>query len=74
MIDKGVHASIYDGLNLAAVKFNRYKHNDINDLVNQIRLCSINLALITEGIFSMSGQVPHLYRLLLHYVMKLGQH
>lgn len=55
-IDKSVHASIYDGLALAHVPYTRYVHNDMDDLSNKLSKSSGDRALITEGIFSMSGQ------------------
>lgn len=60
LIDKGVHASIYDGLKLSRVEFTRFLHNDVHDLGKKITSLtskqSNNLAIITEGIFSMTGQ------------------
>jgi 8-amino-7-oxononanoate synthase len=59
-IDKEVHASIYDGLKLAEVNFTRYFHNDMKDLLGKLTTHAHNSALITEGIFSMSGQMAPL--------------
>ncbi|MGC1182526.1 aminotransferase class I/II-fold pyridoxal phosphate-dependent enzyme, partial [Legionella sp.] len=59
-IDKAVHASIYDGLTLAQIKYTRYCHNDLDDLKHKLITHSANSALITEGIFSMSGQIAPL--------------
>lgn len=56
IIDKAVHASIYDGLALSQTAYTRYSHNNLDDLAKKINtnpLCSV---VITEGIFSMSGQ------------------
>lgn len=55
LIDKEVHASIYDGLALAKVSFSRY----INDNLEQLKRHP-EAAVITEGIFSMSGKTPNL--------------
>lgn len=60
IIDKGVHASIYDGLGIAQVDFTRYLHNDMNDLQNKLRSISSESVLLSEGIFSMSGQIAPL--------------
>lgn len=60
IIDKGVHASIYDGLTLAHVGFKRYLHNDMEDLAQKLQSDHQDRALITEGIFSMSGQMAPL--------------
>jgi 8-amino-7-oxononanoate synthase len=59
-IDKGVHASIYDGLALSQVAFIRYLHNDLDDLSRKLPLYPTHSALITEGIFSMGGQMAPL--------------
>ncbi|MFI4919007.1 MAG: aminotransferase class I/II-fold pyridoxal phosphate-dependent enzyme [Legionellales bacterium] len=59
-IDKGVHASIYDGLTLSQTPYVRYRHNNMDDLAAKLSLGSQSAALITEGIFSMSGQIAPL--------------
>ncbi len=89
LIDKSVHASTYDGLQLSRASYSRYLHNNVVDLAAKIKtICSpLNtptptsrglsagsrnlaasldpankprdvdqLAIITEGTFSMSGQ------------------
>lgn len=56
LIDKSVHASIYDGLALAGVTYQRFFHNDLSDLNKHLSLAAINPVIITEGIFGMSGQ------------------
>lgn len=60
LIDKCVHASIYDGLALSQVNFTRYRHNDMSDLSNKFNSIQEPAALLTEGVFSMSGQVAPL--------------
>ena len=55
VIDKELHASWYDGLSLAEVQYHRYVHNDSEDLCKKISSKTTG-AVITEGIFSMSGQ------------------
>lgn len=59
-IDKGIHASIYDGLALSKVKYTRFIHNDMKDLALKLNSRTPNSVLITEGIFSMSGQIASL--------------
>lgn len=59
-IDKEVHASVYDGLALSQVNYTRYFHNNLIDLKRKLIAHSANSALITEGIFSMSGQIAPL--------------
>ena len=58
LIDKGVHASIYDGLKNTSLAYTRYNHNDLNDLVYKLHAKPITL--ITESIFSMSGSIAPL--------------
>lgn len=55
-IDKCLHASFYDGIQLANTSYTRYLHNDVNDLKAKLGNNEFNKAIITEGIFSMSGQ------------------
>lgn len=55
-IDKGVHASIYDGLALAQARYTRFLHNNMDDLEKKLNAATESSALITEGIFSMNGQ------------------
>lgn len=56
LIDKAVHASLYDGLALSKVTFSRYNHLDLAHLAHQLKTNPSTNALITEGIFSMGGQ------------------
>lgn len=58
-IDKSVHASIYDGLQGVGVPFTRYLHNDVSDLSKKIDGVRDGVV-ITESIFSMSGQIAPL--------------
>lgn len=60
IIDKSVHASIYDGLTLSQVGYTRYQHNNLDDLSLKLNSVPPHSALITEGIFSMSGQIAPL--------------
>jgi 8-amino-7-oxononanoate synthase len=58
------HASIIDGLSLSKMKRENkiiYKHNDIQDLQSKIKKIPKGKAMIiTEGIFSMEGDIPPL--------------
>ncbi len=56
LIDKRVHASIYDGLTLSGASYSRYAHNNLADLALKIQKVPANTVLLTESIFSMSGQ------------------
>jgi 8-amino-7-oxononanoate synthase len=55
IIDKCVHASIYDGLALSQVNYSRFVHNDLASLTKKLTIKKNNSVVITEGIFSMSG-------------------
>lgn len=58
-IDKSVHASMYDGMKLSQVTFSRFLHNNMQDLSHQLAKQQddgVVKAVLTEGIFSMSGQ------------------
>lgn len=56
IIDKGVHASVYDGLALSKVDYHRFAHNSLGDLASKLTQVSKQAVVMTEGIFSMSGQ------------------
>lgn len=62
LIDKNIHASIYDGLHLSNAKYTRYFHNDLNNLSQKVNLFDKNdlKIIITESIFSMSGAISPL--------------
>lgn len=59
-IDKEVHASVYDGLAIAQGNYTRYFHNDVADIARKVTTHPKNSVLMTEGIFSMSGQISPL--------------
>lgn len=59
LLDKGMHASFYDGIKLAQADFHRYQHNDMADLKQKLAGMP-QPAVLTEGIFSMSGQIAPL--------------
>lgn len=63
LIDKAMHASVYDGLALSQVTFTRYIHNDMSDLRLKLNSIPSELVLLTEGIFSMSGQIAPLLQI-----------
>jgi 8-amino-7-oxononanoate synthase len=63
LLDKSVHASIYDGIKLSGAKYCRYNHNDLTSLSRQVNSAKSEdepSVVITESIFSMSGQVAPL--------------
>ena len=56
------HASIVDGRRLSMSTCLKYKHNDMQDLENQLKKCrpeSIKL-IVVDGVFSMEGDLPDL--------------
>lgn len=55
-IDRSIHASVYDGLVQTGVAYSRFRHNDIHDLNIKLHNCRTHKVVLTEGIFSMSGQ------------------
>lgn len=59
-IDKGVHASIYDGLKLAKLPYTRYLHHNLCDLAAKLPSATKRSVVLTESIFSMSGQLSNL--------------
>ncbi|MEW5758928.1 MAG: 8-amino-7-oxononanoate synthase [Candidatus Omnitrophota bacterium] len=60
--DKLNHASIVDGIMLSQVEFKRYKHNDINDLEEQVKKYSNykRKIIVTDTVFSMDGDLADL--------------
>jgi 8-amino-7-oxononanoate synthase len=58
LIDKYIHASIYDGLKNTKIVFKRYRHNDLDDLAT--KLTATETTILTESIFSMSGSLTPL--------------
>ena len=62
LVDKSVHASIYDGIRMANADYTRFLHNDLVNLKSKFQSMREldNIAVITESIFSMSGQIADL--------------
>ena len=54
------HASIIEACKLSNAKVSIYKHNDMGDLQNKLKQKAKNKFIITEGIFSMDGDLSHL--------------
>lgn len=63
LIDKASHASFYDGLKLAKAKYNRFLHNDLDNLAVNLQQVASNPVVVTESVFSMSGQTACLAEL-----------
>lgn len=60
IVDKSVHASVYDGLKLAQIHPMRYPNHNLEQLATCLRKQTRPLAVLTEGLFSMSGHTPDL--------------
>ena len=54
------HASIIEACKLSDAKVAVYKHNDMEDLAKKIKIKSKNKFIVTEGIFSMDGDLAPL--------------
>src|ERR1700744_5265142 len=63
IIDKGAHASFYDGLRQNGCDYSRFLHNDFEHLIPILKSKTLNPAVITESVFSMSGQASELGQL-----------
>ena len=60
--DESDHASIVDGFRLSFSKRLKYRHNDLFELEQRLKMCnpdSVKLV-VTDGVFSMEGDVPDL--------------
>ncbi|MDI9818803.1 MULTISPECIES: 8-amino-7-oxononanoate synthase [unclassified Legionella] len=60
LIDKALHASLYDGIKLADARYTRFMHNEADSLSSKLAKNILNPVVLTEGIFSMSGQMAPL--------------
>jgi glycine C-acetyltransferase len=59
------HASIIDGIRLAKCKRLRYRHNDMQDLAQQLEASASARyrMIVTDGVFSMDGTIAQLDRI-----------
>jgi glycine C-acetyltransferase len=59
------HASIIDGIRLAKCKRLRYRHNDMQDLAQQLGASATSRyrMIVTDGVFSMDGTIAQLDRI-----------
>ncbi|XLS28871.1 aminotransferase class I/II-fold pyridoxal phosphate-dependent enzyme [Flavobacteriaceae bacterium M23B6Z8] len=63
LYDEYIHASIRDGIQMSHARSWKFGHNDLGDLENKIQKVTSENAIIyvvTESIFSMDGDSPHL--------------
>lgn len=64
LIDKKIHASWYDGIRLNQAAYSRYPHLQVEHLSTDLASNLGPAAIITEGLFSMSGQFAPITSLL----------
>ena len=60
--DESDHASIVDGFRLSFSKRLKYRHNDMDELEQRLKMCNPDAVklVVTDGVFSMEGDVPDL--------------
>lgn len=58
--DRLNHASLLDAGLLSGARFSRYLHNDAVSLVNRLRKVTGNCLVVTDGVFSMDGDLADL--------------
>lgn len=58
--DRLNHASLLDAGLLSGARFSRYLHNDAVSLANRLRKTSGNCLVVTDGVFSMDGDLADL--------------
>jgi len=65
ILDKNVHASIYDGCSRSKICLLRFRHNDLDHLEKILSNSKIHGAkfVITESLFSMNGSIPDLNKI-----------
>jgi 8-amino-7-oxononanoate synthase len=55
--DEQCHVSLKDGMRLSLAKRFSFRHNDMEDLEKKCRIATGNIFIVTEGIFSMEGDL-----------------
>lgn len=58
--DRLNHASLLDGGLLSGARFSRYLHNDLDSLSQRFKRAQGNTLLVTDGVFSMDGDLARL--------------
>jgi 8-amino-7-oxononanoate synthase len=63
--DRENHASIFDGTRLSFAQVKKYRHNDMDDLERLLQMVPAekNKLIVTDGVFSMLGDLVNLPRL-----------
>lgn len=72
IMDKQVHASIYDGVIFSGTSYTRYPHQCIKSMRNILCQVTTPAVVVTEGIFSMGGQ-PTSLKAIAHITKELMQ-
>jgi len=55
--DRLNHASLIDGGLLSGARFQRYAHNDVNQLEEKLKTAKGETLVLTDGVFSMDGDI-----------------
>jgi 8-amino-7-oxononanoate synthase len=58
--DRLNHASLLDGGLLSRARFQRYRHADVADLETRLAACSAKAMIVSDGVFSMDGDLAPL--------------
>lgn len=58
--DRLNHASLIDAGLLSGARFNRYLHNDSASLIKRLAKATGNILVVTDGVFSMDGDIADL--------------
>lgn len=58
--DRLNHASLLDGGLLSRARFQRYRHADVTDLETRLAACPANALIVSDGVFSMDGDLAPL--------------
>lgn len=58
--DELIHASLIDGSRLSHANRYKFRHNDINDLEQKLKLATGNVYVVVESIYSMDGDMAPL--------------
>jgi 8-amino-7-oxononanoate synthase len=58
--DRLNHASLVDASRLCGAAFKRYRHNQVSSLKNQLARAQTHPFIVTEGVFSMDGDLAEL--------------
>lgn len=60
LFDECCHPSVKDGAKVSAAKASTFRHNDLNDLREQLKQASGNIFVFTEAIFDIDGSIAPL--------------